>query len=50
MSYFHEQEIRLVNLFNSGNTSKVGKTTLALSFAMTLLERNLHFTGGIHFI
>ncbi|KAL4445633.1 hypothetical protein ABPG74_006184 [Tetrahymena malaccensis] len=48
--FFNESDVRLVNLYNQSNISKTGKTTLALSFAMTMLERNLHFTGGIHFI
>lgn len=46
-TFFNNSSIKLVNLYNP---EKVGKTILALSFAMLMLERNLFFTGGIHFI
>jgi len=39
--FFNDPQVKFVNVYGPPNTSKVGKLSLALSFAIKLLERNL---------
>lgn len=53
---FFDLDVIFVNLYRMDDnsttkkTGKIGKTNLAISFGMMMLERNLCFTGGVHFI